>query len=174
MLQKLKPVDFDKVFHIMEQSFPEDEYRPYEEQEALLKNPAYHIYTINDNADIKAFVAIWEFDEIIFIEHLAVNPEFRNEGLGSLILQELIKRLNKLICLEVELPEDEMKRRRIGFYERNGFYLNEYDYVQPAFSKEKNPVPLKIMTTGSKVSEEEFRCIKNLLYTEVYKVEKGE
>ena len=45
----------------------------------------------NDNADIKAFVAIWEFDEIIFIEHLAVNPEFRNEGLGSLILISIMQ-----------------------------------------------------------------------------------
>lgn len=173
MLQKLKPVDFDKVFHIMEQSFPEDEYRTYEEQQALLKNPAYYIYTLNDNADIKAFVAIWEFDEIIFIEHLAVNPEFRNEGLGSLILQEMIKRINKLICLEVELPEDEMKRRRIGFYERNGFHFNEYEYIQPSISNGRNPVPLRIMTSGRTVTEEEFTCIKDLLYTEVYKVEKA-
>ena len=37
------------------------------------------------------------------------------------MLQELVKQYQKPICLEVELPEDELTRRRIGFYERNGF-----------------------------------------------------
>ena len=38
MIQKLKREDFKHVFQIMEQSFPEDEYRTFEEQEALLKH----------------------------------------------------------------------------------------------------------------------------------------
>ena len=55
---ELKPADFDKVFHIMELSFPEDEFRTYEEQKALLENSYYQIYILPDESgeNIKAFV----------------------------------------------------------------------------------------------------------------------
>lgn len=175
MLQKLKPEDFDKVFQIMELSFPEDEHRTYEEQKELLNNSLYQIYILPDESgeNIKAFVAVWEFDEMVYIEHLAVNPEFRNGGLGAMILQELISRSDKQICLEVEPPKETMAIRRIGFYERNGFFLNEYDYMQPAISKGRKPIPLLIMTSGRKISKEEFDRIRTVLYTKVYG-QKGE
>lgn len=175
MLQKLKPEDFDKVFQIMELSFPEDEHRTYEEQKELLNNSLYQIYILPDESgeNIKAFVAVWEFDEMVYIEHLAVNPEFRNGGLGAMILQELISRSEKQICLEVEPPKETMAIRRIGFYERNGFFLNEYDYMQPAISKGRKPIPLLIMTSGRKISKEEFDRIRTVLYTKVYG-QKGE
>ena len=175
MLQKLKPEDFDKVFQIMELSFPEDEHRTYEEQKELLNNSLYQIYILPDESgeNIKAFVAVWEFDEMVYIEHLAVNPEFRNGGLGAMILQELISRSDKQICLEVEPPKETMAIRRIGFYERNGFFLNEYDYMQPAIFKGRKPIPLLIMTSGRKISKEEFDRIRTVLYTKVYG-QKGE
>ena len=169
MLEKLKQDDFDKVFYIMEQSFPEDEYRPYEEQKALLGNPLYHIFTL-DQEEITVFAAVWEFENFLFLEHLATNPEFRNQGLGAKLLKELTGEFNKMVCLEVELPEEEMAIRRIKFYEQNGFCFNSYEYMQPAISKGKKPVPLRIMTSGKPVTEKEFRGIKDLLYKEVYKV----
>ena len=62
-----------------------------------------------------------------------------------------------------------MAKRRIAFYERNGFFLNKYDYIQPPMSKGKNPVPLLVMTSGGKVSAKRFDEIKKCLYREVYK-----
>ena len=105
----------------MEISFPKDEYRNYDKQLSLMDNPAYRIYVMPDmeTDDIKAFIAVWEFETIVYIEHFAVNPDHRNNGLGSKILCEIIKIVNKTICLEVELPENELAVRRIGFYERN-------------------------------------------------------
>ncbi|MBO7288483.1 MAG: hypothetical protein J6V03_00640, partial [Clostridia bacterium] len=77
---------------------------------------------------------------------------------------------NKLICLEVEPPQSEITKRRVGFYKRNGFYLNEYPYIQPPISNGKNPVPLMIMTSGHKVNRKEFNLIKEYIYRNVYNV----
>ena len=98
------------------------------------------------------FLAVWEFESFTYIEHFAVDPVLRNSGTGSAMLQELVRKYQKQICLEVELPEDELTRRRIGFYERNGFVFNEYPYIQPPISKGKSPVPLRIMTYGSAIT----------------------
>ncbi len=172
MLRLLNKQNFDRVYEIMEESFPPDERRDYEAQKALLKNKNYKIYVINDdiNNDIKAFIAIYELKNIIFIEHFAVSSAYRNQGLGSVILNELLGVYDKPFCLEAEPPENEISIRRIEFYKRNGFSYNDYAYEQPAFSDDKRAVPLKIMSSGKVLSYEDFTDIKTVLYRDIYNV----
>lgn len=162
--------DFDQVFALMEQSFPEDERRPFAEQKELLNNPVYKIYGLREKQAVIAFAAVYQFDTFTFIEHLAVAPSHRNQGLGALILQKLGKISTARICLEVEPPETEMATRRIGFYQRNGFSLCPCPYVQPAISKGRTPVPLQIMSTNGALDEAEFEAVKKVLYEKVYGV----
>ena len=162
--------DFDQIFALMEQSFPVDERRPFAEQRALLQNPDFRIYGLRDGQTVIAFAAVYQFDTFTFVEHLAVAPSHRNQGLGALILQELSKISTARICLEVEPPETEMAKRRIGFYQRNGFCLCLCPYVQPPISKGRAPVPLQIMSTGGALSEQEFEMIQKTLYNKVYGV----
>lgn len=166
MLQRINETNFPEIYRIMQASFSDDEYRPYDEQLALFEEPEYRIYYMP-----AGFLAVWEFESFIYIEHFAVDPSLRNSGTGSAMLQELVKQYQKPICLEVELPEDELTRRRIGFYERNGFVFNEYPYIQPPISKGKSPVPLRIMTYKSEITREEFQKMKEILYRRVYKCE---
>lgn len=170
MIKKLDVTKFSEMYTIMEESFPPDERRPYEEQKALFENEYYNVYADIDNETVKGFVAMWNFREFLFIEHFAVNPDYRNQGTGAKILGEVTALYNKPACLEVEPPKDKLSKRRIGFYERNGFFLNEYPYTQPPISKGKNSVPLMIMSYGKSLSEAEFHIIKETLYREVYKV----
>ncbi len=172
MLQRLNNNDFDKVFEVMVESFPMEEYRTYEEQKNLLKNPKYRIYIIKDEKEdnVKAFIGLWQFDQFAFIEHFAVNSKYRNQGLGSFILKELFQALSCRICLEVELPNTDFAKRRIEFYKRNGFFLNDYPYIQPSISEGRKPVPLAVMTTQSGISKALFEEIKKVLYQEVYHV----
>lgn len=166
MLQRINETNFPEIYRIMQASFSDDEYRPYDEQLALFEEPEYRIYYMP-----AGFLAVWEFESFIYIEHFAVDPALRNSGTGSAMLQELVKQYQKPICLEVELPEDELTSRRIGFYERNGFVFNEYPYIQPPISKGKSPVPLRIMTYKSEITREEFQKMKEILYRRVYKCE---
>ena len=164
--------EFDRVFSLLEQSFPTDEYRGYTGQRSLLSEPAYTIYVCPDesDADIRGFVTVWQFDDFAFVEHLATEPSCRGQGRGSAILHELAGRLGCRIVLEVELPETEIAARRIEFYRRNGFVTNDYPYIQPAYSVEKHALPLILMTTDGPVSQTEFRSIRDALYRTVYRV----
>ena len=170
-IRTAKPEEFDRVFSILEASFPEDEYRPYKEQKALLDNPQYTVYVLPDpeRNELKAFITVWQFKDFAYIEHFAVNSEYRNQGIGSLILRELMTSLPCQLCLEVELPETDFAKRRIEFYKRNGFTVNGYPYVQPPYSRERKPVPLIVMTSGRGVSQERFEKMKETIFREVYK-----
>ena len=167
-IKKLNPSDFDTVYSILEESFPPDERRTYEGQRALLCNPKYCIYTFCEGEEVLAFMAIWDLLDLAFVEHFAVRPALRGNNIGSQMLKEIKELLNRDICLEVELPNCEIAKRRISFYMRAGMFLNEYEYIQPAMAKGRAPVPLMIMTSDSFIDRVQFERIRNDLYTEVY------
>ena len=97
-----------------------------------------------------------------------MDSTFRNRGCGSLVLNEVKNKTEKLICLEVEPPETEISKRRVEFYKRNGFFLNNYPYMQPPISKGKSMIPLMIMTSNRSINVNEFTNIKKILYKNVY------
>ena len=169
-MEKITNAEFDKVFRLMEMSFPPEERRIYEEQKALFFEKHYRVYGIrgDDSDSVIAFMAVWEWEDLLFIEHFAVDPSFRNRGLGKHMLCEIVSISDKPVCLEVELPDNEIAKRRIAFYERCGFVLNEYPYIQPSMAKGCPPVPLKIMTYGRAITDSEFEKMKDTLYTYVY------
>lgn len=168
-MREMRAQEFDLVFAIMQASFPTAEYRPYEEQKMLLHDPRYRIWVQGD-AQIRAFLATWELGDLVFIEHFAVDPACRGQGIGSAMLAERKEDAAQPLCLEVELPETETARRRIAFYERAGFTCNTYAYEQPPISRGKAAVPLLLMTTQGAITEDRFRAIRARLYREVYKV----
>ncbi|MGN0630074.1 MAG: GNAT family N-acetyltransferase, partial [Ruminococcus sp.] len=79
MLYKAGKEQFDDVFRIMENSFPENERRPYAEQKELVENKDYklYIYQENETSDIEGFIGLWKFRGLIFIEHIAVDDAKR-------------------------------------------------------------------------------------------------
>ena len=73
------------------------------------------------------------------------------------------------MVLEAE-PYDsgELAKRRIAFYERQGFVVNEYEYIQPAIAKGEEPIPLIIMSSPRALSKTEYEAIRDAIYREVY------
>lgn len=169
MIEKFSINDFEKIYKIMENSFPLTEFRPRNEQLALFDDANYSVHGIRENGEIISIAAVWNFESIMFIEHLATSPQKRNQGLGKKLLNELINSTNKTVCLEVEPPEDELTCRRVAFYERCGMYFNSYPYIQPSITKGQKPIPLFIMTSKSQIDEQTFNKIKSILYKNVYK-----
>lgn len=169
MTEQLRAEEFDRVYGILEKSFPETERRSYEGQKKLLQDPRYRIYVRKEGKEILAFLALWDLGDWMFAEHLAVSPDHRNGGLGGRFLREMMERAGGRMCLEVELPDTETAKRRIGFYERNGFFLNRYPYEQPPLSKGADRIPMYVMTAGRPVGEEEFESLRRLVYASVYR-----
>ena len=163
--------DFADVWKIMEASFPPNERRTKEKQEELLtKEKKYELFAAKQEERLLAFLAVWHFEKFTFVEHFAVDKNARNGGLGAAMLQELKKKTPQKIILEVEPPEDEMKERRIAFYKRNGFSYNSYPYMQPAMNEDTEAIPLKIMSTEGELDEDGFLEVKDVLYTQLYKI----
>ncbi|MGP0578857.1 GNAT family N-acetyltransferase [Paenibacillus peoriae] len=165
----MNELEFSQVYAIMEASFPETECRTSESQRALLHHPCYRLLTQKDEqGQTIAFLAGWDFTDFRFVEHIAVDSAIRGGGLGKELMSKFISQSDKPVVLEVEPPVDEWTRRRIGFYERLGFHLNHFDYVQPPLREGQADLRLQIMSYPCALAEQDFAPFKEILYAEVY------
>lgn len=164
--------DFDEIYELMETSFPDIEHRTKEDQRDLFKDSAYQVWIVRqDNGTLGGFLSTWDFGDFRFAEHFAVNPALRGHGLGKEMLADWLDSSCLPAVLEVELPENEIAKRRIGFYERLGFRLNTFPYLQPPMQKGKDNLPLYIMSYPAALTAEDFLPWKKILYTRVYKTD---
>jgi len=161
---------FDQIYALMERSFPVSEYRTREGQRRLLSNPSYRLYTTEESGRIVAFLSLWRLDGFRFIEHLAVDPDLRGGGVGrALLLRALNAERDAPAVLEVEPPETELSKRRIGFYQRNGFHLHDFPYCQPPMRPGQEPLPLRLMSWPIPLDPAALVRVRDELYARVYR-----
>lgn len=75
------------------------------------------------------------------------------------------------VVLEVEIPAEEMSKRRIGFYERLGYVLDDHVYYQPPYRRGEEFLEMRLMTYGDINLQQSFEEVKNCIYRDVYGVE---
>ena len=162
-------MNFDAIFKIMDEAFPDSEMRTYEGQKMLLKNEKYSIHEeFDENGAIVGFLAYWMLDSCVFFEHLAVSSKLRGQGIGKNILLKNIKGAKLPIFLEVEPPETDLAKRRIAFYEKLGFHLSDFYYEQPPLRENQLAQRLLIMSYPEPIAAEKFAKYKKEIYTNVY------
>ncbi|MCM1029597.1 MAG: GNAT family N-acetyltransferase [Pseudoflavonifractor sp.] len=148
------PMLTEPVIRLYLEAFPPEERRPVHLLSRLVEDATSPMTLWNiasSEGRSVGFLTLWRLPSgMTYIEHFAVNPAARGEGIGARVLS----RLDELtgcgpVVIEVERPIDEMARRRIGFYERSGFVVHEgYDYAQPPYSRALPEVGMLLMTRG--------------------------
>ena len=161
---------FDSFYEILKDSFPENERRDYLSQKKLLSKINYKPLVFKENSEILAIMATWEFEDFIFIEHLAVDSKLRGKGIGTQLIKNYLNKYEKEIFLEVELPNCDVSKKRILFYEKLGFCLNDFYYLQQPLNPNDSSFELKIMSYSKHINENEFEKYKKNIYKEVYGV----
>lgn len=144
----------DSVRSVYMDSFPEEERRPWESIVALIESGApffkFIIVQNKDNEDV-GFYTLWRFPEARYIEHFAVKPALRGNGIGTEIISKIIAEADNIpVVIEVE-PADssDQASARIRFYEKAGFTaMIDYEYIQPPYAKGLPEVPMMLMSTG--------------------------
>ena len=74
----------------------------------------------------------------------------------------------KPLILEIEPPCDVVSEKRLKFYEKLGFKLNNYEYYQPPLRENSKPYKLNIMSYPKKLNQKEFDEAKSVIHSKVY------
>ena len=154
---------------LLTSAFPEEEYRDLTEmREFTTCRQKFHNNMIYDGNTFIGLITYWDFGSFYYVEHFATLPEMRNRGYGKAVLQNMKELLRLPIVLEVELPAEEMARRRIGFYSRQGFKLWKHEYMQPPYRPGGESLPMLLMASGDLDEEKDFEAIEKTIHREVY------
>ena len=114
--------------------FPKSELKPLGAMLRLLEMGQYDPLVVTENGERVGYAMMWlpKSRQGALLEYLGVLRGKRSAGLGARILPLLAQRYGQLFG-EAEAPtsqdeaENHLRRRRIGFYERNGFRVLDYE-----------------------------------------------
>lgn len=118
----------------MEYDFPQNELKPLGAMLRLLELGQYDPLVATENGETVGYAMVWLSKDRkgVLLDYLGVLRGKRNGGIGAQALPLLAQRYGQLFG-EAEAPdsddpsENELRRRRIGFYERNGFRVLDYE-----------------------------------------------
>lgn len=138
------------TFALMESAFPADERRKSTKWVEQLGYANFHLWALpHPDRTIIAFLSWWEWDDLRFVEHFAVNERFRGLGNGSQLFGMFLEHAQKTVLLEVEPPVNNLSIRRIEFYKRHGMNLLDIAYQQPPYRVEYKPKDMLLMCSSA-------------------------
>ena len=170
-IKRIDVKDFDYFYSLLEQDFCYEERRLRDDELKVFSNELFHPYFIYEDKTIVGYLCFWEFDDFIFGEHFAILKEIRDRALGSTFLKEFMTKLDKPFVFEIEIPFDELSKRRKNFYNRLGVAFNKYKYSQPSYHNDDKVLPMIFASYPKPLSKKEFNRIVNLIRINVYNVE---
>lgn len=161
----------DELIMLYLDTFPETQRHTEDDFRKLLgREERFHCNAVLMNNALVGFFHNWDFDEFVFLEHVAVEPPLRGHKLGEKIISLARQSTKRPLVLEVEKAEDsEWGARRIEFYHRLGFQIIPVEYVQPPYRKDGSYIPLHLMSNDPEFVTKNYEKIKDIIYKNVYK-----
>ena len=147
--------DFDEVYSKMTSAFPYEERRDSYDEKECLKDSRFKLFSLYDNDIAVGFTALWVLDGFVFLEHIAIDEDKRSSGYGSKAIELIKETFDLPIILEAEAPVTEQQIKRIAFYKRLGFNVNDYDYTQPSYHGSEG-VPLLLLSFPKPMTDCDF------------------
>ncbi|MDH6312618.1 ribosomal protein S18 acetylase RimI-like enzyme [Parabacteroides sp. PFB2-10] len=162
-------LDLEAIEKTYNESFPPAERRDFSLVRKLLREePDFDIIAFYREEEYLGFISFWLLEDFYYVEHFAIDPSARNGGIGGEVMRHLLSNMETPVVLEVELPTDELSRRRIGFYERLGFSFDPTPYQQPPYRPGEDWVDLRLMAYGDIDLKKDFERVRDAIHQKVY------
>lgn len=121
----------DDISRLYKAAFYADERKPFDEMTELSVNNDIHFYyAILLDGQFIGFMHLSRcIDNSVMLNYFVIIKELRNKGYGMQAMKLLQDNFKRNIWIEVEADDLPINNRRIGFYQRCGFNINEFDFI---------------------------------------------
>jgi GNAT superfamily N-acetyltransferase len=169
--------NFERIYL---EAFPSNERRDFNLLIKGIKSNNYFMFALVIESNVSAIACIYSpiNNSFALLDYFAVESNLRGNGIGSIFFRKLVEN-NSIhawnLLLEVEDPlfdnDDQIKTKRIQFYENNGAKLIlNYDYILPDLDGSGKTTQMKIMIVPKKQIENRLKFIEfiKLVFKELY------
>lgn len=145
-LETFEELENHSAMNLYAESFPPTERRTASIMKKLMQNePLFHCMILQRGSDCVGLMFYWQFESCIYLEHLAIEPRFRGQGVGTRALL-LLQKISSFIILEIEPVADAVTQRRWKFYQHCGFHRLPYKHIQPLYQGEGAPLSMELLS----------------------------
>ena len=129
-ISKAKTDDFPEIFVLLQQLWPDkklDKERLKEAFDQGLENQFQEYLIAKYDGRTIGFVtltirsSLWQEGNLAHVDELIVDQEFRGEGVGTKLLNEITKLAKEKSCKKIELDSAFHRKESHSFYESLGF-----------------------------------------------------
>lgn len=129
-LDKLNEIEIsegsiEKIYESYIKEFPENERKDINHLKELMNRKSYKLIVANHIIfkEIIGYAFVYEIEKynVLWLDYIAIEEKFQNSGYGTLLFNKIkaIIGINKIgMFMEIEIPENELQRKRERFYER--------------------------------------------------------
>ena len=137
-LNELTPAQLSQLYEAeLKHDFPPEELKPLKAMLSLMEQGRYQARGLYDGEELLGYALLWLEPDVPFalLDYLGTIEGKRSRGLGAVMLDLLANYYKDYrgVFGEAEAPEngdpagEALRRRRLGFYLRNGFRYGGYD-----------------------------------------------
>lgn len=137
---------FKESWQLYESAFPHEERRALVNHAlAMAHEPHFVCLHLRDAQGFVGILFYWVFSQCVYVEHLAIAPARRGQGLGKNALS-LLQQHDLPIVLEIEPVTDAATARRLRFYEGVGFHRLVAEHYQLPYHCGEPPLRLELLS----------------------------
>lgn len=118
-IKEMKVADLDFIAENLERDY--DDFWNYNLLKRDLESNISHYVCAKQDGIVVGFGGIWTIVDTVHIANIVVKKDMRKMGIGSSILQELIKICKVLNMKEITLEVNEHNKAAINLYKKFGF-----------------------------------------------------
>ena len=172
---------FAALLAIYTEAHPASERKPEGLLRAMIERPGYRFEVVLQGETIAGFGIVLDLPgtDASLLEYMAIAPEYRGHGLGTLLFRHLIPTPSRFLLAEVESDhvgsaDRELRARRKHFYRGPGcLEIDGLSYVMPPVSTSMPPAMNLMVHHASLprlIARERLRGWLEAIYREVYAV----
>ncbi len=162
-LRSVKDPLFAECWALYEAAFPAEERRTLACQRvAMAQAGNFRCLRLVQGGEFAGIAFYWQTEAFIYVEHLAVCPQRRGQGIGHSAL-ELLCRQGLPLILEIEPVEDAATERRWRFYRSAGFLQLPFHHLQPVYRRGDAPMRLTLLSYPHAMSEAEVEVYEQFM-----------
>ncbi len=156
---------FAECWALYEASFPAEERRTLACHAAAMAEQgagAFHCLRLEDGGSFAGIAFYWQGAGFIYVEHLAICPERRGQGLGHKAL-DFLRTQGVALILEIEPVADAATERRWRFYRSAGFHRLPFYHLQPVYRRGDAPLRLELLSYPHAMEEAEVAAYESFM-----------
>ena len=123
IIQRMSQQDIEEIARLERLSFSDPWSKKSFEEE--LKSRFSIPLVVKSGTRVVGYACLWHVYDQMEIANIAVSPEFRGKGIGSMIMRRVLEEAREQGCRSVILSVRESNKAAISLYERFGFVVLE-------------------------------------------------